>query len=95
MQRLEVSGAVRPLYGSLGVKGLRLYCGFLVGDAIDLDVTPAPVPRPSSVAAVRIKGPSLCQDYFNPGVTRSQRATAASACISAFRPAASDLSSGV
>jgi len=23
MQRLEVSGAVRPLYGSLGVKGLR------------------------------------------------------------------------
>jgi len=25
MQRLEVSGAVRPLYGSLGVKGL-IYC---------------------------------------------------------------------
>jgi len=25
MQRLEVSGAVRPLYGSLGVKGLTLY----------------------------------------------------------------------
>jgi len=25
MQRLEVSGAVRPLYGSLGVKGLMLY----------------------------------------------------------------------
>ena len=24
MQHLEVSGAVRPLYGSLGVKGLRL-----------------------------------------------------------------------
>jgi len=24
MQRLEVSGAVRPLYGSLGVKGLKL-----------------------------------------------------------------------
>ena len=24
MQRLEVSGAVRPLYGSLGVKGLIL-----------------------------------------------------------------------
>ena len=23
MQRLEVSGAVRPLYGSLGVKGLK------------------------------------------------------------------------
>ena len=23
MQRLEVSGAVRPLYGSLGVRGLR------------------------------------------------------------------------
>ena len=23
MQRLEVSGVVRPLYGSLGVKGLR------------------------------------------------------------------------
>jgi hypothetical protein len=23
MQRLEVSGAVRPIYGSLGVKGLR------------------------------------------------------------------------
>jgi len=26
MQRLEVSGAVRPLYGSLGVKGLN--CNF-------------------------------------------------------------------
>ena len=24
MQRLEVSGAVRPLYGSLGVRGLKL-----------------------------------------------------------------------
>ena len=25
MQRLEVSGAVRPIYGSLGVKRLMLY----------------------------------------------------------------------
>jgi hypothetical protein len=25
MQRLEVSGAVRPLYGSLGVKGLTIW----------------------------------------------------------------------
>jgi hypothetical protein len=25
MQRLEVSGAVRPIYGSLGVKGLTKY----------------------------------------------------------------------
>ena len=25
MQRLEVSGAVRPLYGSLGVKGLTMF----------------------------------------------------------------------
>ena len=25
MQRLEVSGAVRPLYGSLGVKGFKNY----------------------------------------------------------------------
>ena len=25
MQRLEVSGAKRPLYGSLGVKGLKEY----------------------------------------------------------------------
>jgi len=25
MQRLEVSGAVRPLEGSLGVKGLKFY----------------------------------------------------------------------
>ena len=24
MQRLEVSGVVRPIYGSLGVKGLRI-----------------------------------------------------------------------
>jgi len=24
MQRLEVSGAVRPIYGPLGVKGLRI-----------------------------------------------------------------------
>ena len=24
MQRLEVCGAVRPIYGSLGVKGLKL-----------------------------------------------------------------------
>ena len=30
MQRLEVSGAVRPIYGSLGVKRLSLvyYAGF-------------------------------------------------------------------
>ena len=26
MQRLEVSGAVRPIYGSLGVKRLRNKC---------------------------------------------------------------------
>jgi len=26
MQRLEVSGAVRPIYGSLGVKRLNMYC---------------------------------------------------------------------
>ena len=26
MQRLEVSGAVRPIYGSLGVKGLDIHC---------------------------------------------------------------------
>ena len=26
MQRLEVSGAVRPIYGSLGVKGLNTEC---------------------------------------------------------------------
>ena len=26
MQRLEVSGAVRPIYGSLGVKRLILWC---------------------------------------------------------------------
>ena len=25
MQRLEVSGAVRPLYGSLGVRGLSVH----------------------------------------------------------------------
>ena len=31
MQRLEVSGAVRPLYGSLGVKGLiEQYSKFLL-----------------------------------------------------------------
>jgi hypothetical protein len=29
MQRLEVSGAVRPLYVSLGVKGLRVQLLFL------------------------------------------------------------------
>ena len=28
MQRLEVSGAVRPIYGSLGVKRLKLGCQF-------------------------------------------------------------------
>jgi len=27
MQRLEVSGAVRPIYGSLGVKRLRTFAG--------------------------------------------------------------------
>ena len=27
MQRLEVSGAVRPIYGSLGVRGLTLWLG--------------------------------------------------------------------
>jgi len=26
MQRLEVSGAVRHIYGSLGVKGLTFWC---------------------------------------------------------------------
>jgi len=26
MQRLEVSGVVRPIYGSLGVKRLKLLC---------------------------------------------------------------------
>ena len=30
MQRLEVSGAVRPLYGSLGVKRLRRHTGSLL-----------------------------------------------------------------
>jgi len=29
MQRLEISGAVRPIYGSLGVKGLRKYSRFV------------------------------------------------------------------
>jgi len=29
MQRLEVSGAVRPIYGSLGVKRLTGYCASL------------------------------------------------------------------
>jgi len=29
MQRLEVSGAVRPLKGSLGIKGLKLLLGIL------------------------------------------------------------------
>jgi len=32
MQRLEVSGAVRPLQGSLGVKGLKK-----IGSAVDRD----------------------------------------------------------
>ena len=31
MQRLEVSGAVRPIYGSLGVKRLMMYCCTYVG----------------------------------------------------------------
>ena len=31
MQRLEVSGAVRPLYGSLGVKGLKTAAGVVPG----------------------------------------------------------------
>ena len=30
MQRLEVSGAVRPIYGSLGVKGLSMICIFRI-----------------------------------------------------------------
>ena len=30
MQRLEVSGAVRPLYGSLGVKGLTASCDIIL-----------------------------------------------------------------
>ena len=29
MQRLEVIGAVRPIYGSLGVKGLNPFCHML------------------------------------------------------------------
>jgi len=31
MQRLEVSGAVRPIYGSLGVKRLKLYTSQIRG----------------------------------------------------------------
>jgi hypothetical protein len=34
MQRLEVSGAVRPLYGSLGVKGLTSRWGTSVCETI-------------------------------------------------------------
>jgi len=34
MQRLEVSGAVRPLYGSLGVKGVIIYFNI---DSIEYD----------------------------------------------------------
>ena len=30
MQRLEVSGAVRPIYGSLGVKRLMHLVGFII-----------------------------------------------------------------
>ena len=30
MQRLEVSGAVRPIYGSLGVKGLKQLCSLVM-----------------------------------------------------------------
>ena len=37
MQRLEVSGAVRPLYGSLGVKGLNsTLMGFPLSQPISL-----------------------------------------------------------
>ena len=32
MQRLEVSGAVRPLYGSLGVRGLNAHSVQQLGD---------------------------------------------------------------
>ena len=31
MQRLEVSGAVRPIYESLGIKRLNWYCGSFPG----------------------------------------------------------------
>ena len=32
MQRLEVSGEVRPIYGSLGVKRLMSYIALFAGD---------------------------------------------------------------
>ena len=45
MQRLEVSGAVRPLYGSLGVKGLseavRSGPGFSVLLALVIQTVPS------------------------------------------------------
>jgi len=39
MQRLEFSGAVRPLYGSLGVKGLNTPMDTVVFDYIQLPST--------------------------------------------------------
>ena len=44
MQRLEVSGAVRPIYGSLGVKRLIYFLGF---------APPYPTPYPGSERETR------------------------------------------
>ena len=35
MQRLEVSGALRPIYGSLGVKRLMKHCTMTMYDGVD------------------------------------------------------------
>ena len=38
MQCLEISGAVQPLYGSLGVKGLSNVTALIQSDAVSLQV---------------------------------------------------------
>ena len=75
-------------------------CAFLLRGVIKvvfkMEVTPAPGLRPEFSCSRENKDVALYQDYNNPGQTRWQRATAASACcISTFRAAAFDLSSGI
>ena len=61
MQRLEVSGAVRPLYGSLGVKGLTSA----------LNTGGWPTPRRGSFTPGKDPVPILWEAGWAPGAVRT------------------------
>ena len=63
MQRLEVSGAVRPLYGSLGVKGLlKPQTGVLKKEAADS--FDSSVPATTQYGVTSLKTSSVVSPYL-------------------------------